>query len=71
MFYRAAVMLQAQQGIDSVLHSSFHALKKETRDKLMRNLKTASSQFMEREVKDYREVIKNLALSIMGRRGNG
>ncbi len=68
LYLKSASMLQAQQGIAQTQFASFHAFKDTDRQKFMRDLRTASTQFLELKVKDYREVMKNLALSLMGRK---
>lgn len=69
LYYKSAVMLKADQQISNIQAASFPNFKKETRQKVMRDLKAAATQFLLKETKDYREVIKNLALKLRG--GNG
>jgi hypothetical protein len=69
LYYKSALMLTAKRDIELISVVNFHAFKKEAREKLMRGLKTAASQFIQKDVKDYREVLKNLALGLMKRNG--
>ncbi len=68
LYLKSAIMLQAQQDISSIHSSTFHAYSKPDREKHMRHLKETATQFLKKEIKDYREVLKNLAHSLMGRK---
>lgn len=68
-YFQSAVMLQAQRDMVLIQCVTYPNFKKEARDRLWRSLKNQATQFMQKEVKDYREVMKSLALSLMRRNG--
>ena len=69
LYLKSALMLQSKRDLDLISVTNFHALKEQAQEKVSRSLKDGSSQFMQKDIKDYREVLKNLALGMMRRNG--
>lgn len=70
LYYKSALMLQAQRDIAELQFASYPDLKKDARERIWRGLKQTATEFMFKEQKDYKEVVKNLALNLM-RQKNG
>ncbi len=60
-------MLDAREGLKSIQVNNFSKYKTEVRDKILRGLKQAATMFEEKKVKDYREVLANLARGLSGK----
>lgn len=60
-YFKAAVMLQARQGLANIEQSNLSAYKDEDRKKIVANLKKVATIFEPKVLKDYREVVSNLA----------
>jgi len=65
-YKKSANMIAAYERMIAIEASSFSSYKKDAREKTMRSLKTASKEFLSVEVKDYKEVIANLARRLKG-----
>lgn len=66
-YFKSAIMLQAQRDMALIQVVAYPSVKPEARDKVWRSLKHAATEFIEKEIKDYRDVMKNLALNLMRR----
>jgi glycine/serine hydroxymethyltransferase len=64
--HKSANMIAAHERMTAIESSSFPQYKREARTQIMRSLKTASKEFLNVEVKDYKEVIANLARRLKG-----
>lgn len=63
--FKAASMLEARQTLTNINVASFTSYDESDRKKYIRDLQSISSQFMERKLKDYREVLGNIARKLM------
>lgn len=68
-YFKSAIMLQAQRDMALIQIVTFPSVKKEARDRIWRSLKNQASEFIEKQIKDYRDVMKTLALNLMRRNG--
>lgn len=67
IYYKAALMLQAEEQMSAILAGSFHAFKEESRKRVMRNLKSAATKWLDKGPSDFKNVVKNLAMGLMNR----
>jgi hypothetical protein len=63
--FKCASMLSAREKLATINVANFAYLEKPDREKVAGDLKRAATQFVEQRVKDYREVIGNLAKRLM------
>lgn len=68
--FKCAEMLQASARLIDINVANFSQLKEDSRRKFASQLRSLSTKFLDRKVKDFSDVAKNLAMSILGR-GNG
>lgn len=61
-------MILANERLVDINVTNFAQLKSEVREKFERNLKQDAGRFLNRKVKDYREVIGNLTKRLMSGR---
>ena len=66
--YKCAAMISANERLGAINISNFAHLKEEARTKVVRELREAASEFMEKKVKDYREVLGGLAKRMLNGR---
>jgi IS1 family transposase len=62
---KCAAMLNAQDKLTDISVANFASLVENDRETFSRNLKATSTQFIEVKMKDYREVLGNLARKMM------
>lgn len=60
-FYKSARMLQAENAMVDIQSASFPHYKQEDQTKVMRDLKSKSTQFLHKTLKDFAEVAANFA----------
>lgn len=63
--FKAASMLDARQTLTNINVASFTSYDESDRKSYVRELKIISNQFMERKLKDYKEVLGNIARKLM------
>ncbi len=65
--FKAASMLDARRNLDAITTSNLSHYDESDRKTIVRDLKTKSTEFMERQIKDYRVVLGNIAKRLMKR----
>jgi hypothetical protein len=66
-YFKCAKMLNAGERLQLIEATSFHAYKKEEREKIIRRLKIATDEFLGKVAKDFGAVASNLAKRMLNR----
>jgi hypothetical protein len=65
VLFKCASMLSAREKLATINLTNFAHIKEDERVKILRELKSGAVEFIEQRVKDYREVLGNLAKRVL------